>query len=953
MAEHDGKIVFDLEVDTSSVKGDIQKALNSVKGQTAKITVTADTSAATTQLNRVSSAARDVNSTNPTVNVNADTTTANNRLDHTRGVANALDATDPSVDVSADTTTANNRLDDTHSRANALENSDPTVDVDAETSSANALLDATQSRANALENTNPTVDVSADVSAATSELDFIRSQAQDVEASDPQIDVTADVSSATSELSALQGEINNTQSLWDQLKDSMTSGVGGNLVSGAADLLKSGLSGIFSTGMSFEYGQAKARTLMPETADVQAYSDALISLAQETGQSMETLWEGTYNSLSASMDFGNSSGDSMINFLRIASQVGTSGFTDVNTAAAAMAKVNNVYGGQYTPDQIAQMMLRTQNRGITDVGQLSSNLPRITGAAAPAGVGFDQVSAMMSTVTAQGIATPEAGTKIVAMLNELVKTDTTGNKAMQESLKGTEYQGKTLKEIMESGGDIGEVLGHMQTYAERKGLNWVDMFSSSEAASAATFLTNNGGEMWRSNLAYMRSDEDTLGAAYGIMGDTTTVQAAKLQAQWAEVQVKLFTALSPIINKVMDVLAGEKMQAALDRIVDSLTTFIESGGVETVLNGLVAGIEWLLDVISGKRDIFEEFGNGLRKMFHGIINELIDWVNSSFGLSLEHIGEGGEGGKGGEGNGEGKGKSKIEHEPTNNGMLTSLANVFPNSIFSPVDKGVSWIKGQFSPLFGIDSYTVSGGAKPREVTTSGPGRYGGATREGGVDRVAGFTKGGGSGRDKKATTEVEPVVKTLTSAVESTANAAEQTTTAQESVTSALESAASAAESSASAASGTASAATSVGTNLRKAATKASVASSAASSLSSGISSLQSAITSLARKVNSYTVPTGGGGTATPETHAVGLDYVPYDGYGAILHKGEMVLTAAEASAFRFGGHSSGSGFDASALAAAMQGVEVTMDGRMVGRLVERSVSTAQSVRYARSARKG
>ena len=526
---------------------------------------------------------------------------------------------------------------------------------------------------------------------------------------------------------------------------------------------------------------------------------------------------------------------------------------------------------------------------------------------------------------------------------------------MQESLKGTDYEGKTLKEIMESGGDIGEVLGKMDAYAQRNGLTWNDMFSSSEAASAAGFLMTGGGSMWQSNLEYMRSDEDTIGAAYGIMGETTTVKAAKLQAQWAEVQVKLFNALSPIISKVMDVLAGEKMQAALDRIVDSLTTFIESDGVEKVLDGLVAGIEWLLDVISGKKDIFEEFGNGLRKMFHGIINELIDWVNSSFGLSLEHIGEGGEGGKGGKGGegSEGKGKSKIEHEPTNNGMLTSLANVFPNSIFSPVDKGVSWIKGQFSPLFGIDSYTVSGGAKPREVTTLGSGRFG-ATREGGVDRVAGFAKGGGSGRNKNASTEVEPVVKTLTSAVESTANAAEQTTTAQESVTTALESAASAAESSASAASGTASAATSVGTNLRKAATKASVASSAASSLSSGISSLQSAISSLARKVNSYTVPTGGGGTSTPERYAVGLDYVPYDGYGAILHKGEMVLTAAEASAFRFGGHAgTGGGFDAGALAAAMQGVEVTMDGRMVGRLVERSVSTAQSVRYARSARKG
>lgn len=40
----------------------------------------------------------------------------------------------------------------------------------------------------------------------------------------------------------------------------------------------------------------------------------------------------------------------------------------------------------------------------------------------------------------------------------------------------------------------------------------------------------------------------------------------------------------------------------------------------------------------------------------------------------------------------------------------------------------------------------------------------------------------------------------------------------------------------------------------------------------------------------------------TSGSHAAGLDYVPYDGYIAELHKGEQVLTAAEASAYRSGG---------------------------------------------------
>ena len=43
----------------------------------------------------------------------------------------------------------------------------------------------------------------------------------------------------------------------------------------------------------------------------------------------------------------------------------------------------------------------------------------------------------------------------------------------------------------------------------------------------------------------------------------------------------------------------------------------------------------------------------------------------------------------------------------------------------------------------------------------------------------------------------------------------------------------------------------------------------------------------------------GGGGLPV---HQSGLDYVPYDDYAALLHKGEMVLTASEANLLRKGG---------------------------------------------------
>ena len=81
-----------------------------------------------------------------------------------------------------------------------------------------------------------------------------------------------------------------------------------------------------------------------------------------------------------------------------------------------------------------------------------------------------------------------------------------------------------------------------------------------------------------------------------------------------------------------------------------------------------------------------------------------------------------------------------------------------------------------------------------------------------------------------------------------------------------------------------------------------------------------------------YASATGGisyGTTIVDGSHANGLDYVPFDGYLAQLHKGESILNAEEANLYRQGNP----GMDYGAMIADMGG-DVYLDGRIVGRVI-------------------
>lgn len=108
-----------------------------------------------------------------------------------------------------------------------------------------------------------------------------------------------------------------------------------------------------------------------------------------------------------------------------------------------------------------------------------------------------------------------------------------------------------------------------------------------------------------------------------------------------------------------------------------------------------------------------------------------------------------------------------------------------------------------------------------------------------------------------------------------------------------------------------------------------------------GWSAVTAAIQSATASMREFLALQGQSSPSTPG-YATGIRYVPYDEFPARLHQGEAVLTALEANRWREG-QPAAAPVDAAAIAravaSALSGAAVQMDGVTVGQLVTPTVS--------------
>ncbi|EGT4186684.1 TPA: phage tail tape measure protein [Clostridioides difficile] len=353
---------------------------------------------------------------------------------------------------------------------------------------------------------------------------------------------------------ALQNQTNTTSQAQERLQEQFRKVSNAAKIAGAgiATGIGAGLVSASKAGAEFETAMTKTSTMFGDTkVDTENLNSKILELSKNTGIAATQIGESLYNALSSGIPVTKDM-DSAMSFMTKNAKLSKAGFTDIDTAVTATAKVLNAYKMDVSEtDRVHKIMMQTQNKGITTVNELGSTLAGVTPTASAMGVSFEQVGASLANMTAQGTPTSEAVTQLNGLIAELGKTGTVANKSLLDATKGTKYAGKSFKELMQAGVPLNEILNLMDGSAKKNKKSLIDMFGSIEAGKAALALSGQNSEQYTNNLKAMSTQADVVGSAYAKMSNTLESKVGILKESFKNLGIEIYSKLKePLKNAV-------------------------------------------------------------------------------------------------------------------------------------------------------------------------------------------------------------------------------------------------------------------------------------------------------------------------------------------------------------------------------------------------------------------
>lgn len=416
------------------------------------------------------------------------------------------------------------------------------------------------------------------------------------------------------------------------------------LVSFEAGLIAAGIA---VTGLSvklagdFDAQFKEIATLINEPIDaLGSFKDQIQSYATTSTQSFDQVTSSVYTAISAGVDYRDS-----LALIAEAEKLAVAGKSDLGATTEVLVSTLNAYGASMDQaGKYSDLLFQTVKSGQTTLPELGQSLASVTGLAATAGVGFDELMSGVAALTATGSPTSEAITQIRGALSNIIKPTKQASDLADElgiNFSASALQSKGLAGVLDevaiaTGGNV-----------EQMSL----LFGDVEALNGALTLTGNGAEKFKSTLLDM-------GAASGV----TDVAFQKMSSTAEDGSQKIINAVQGLLISIGDPLLDEfnGVQSAIAGIFSALGSSVTDGQLEqfvSEIEGTFLSLEESLRSVaenmpaalemadySGYFDGIEKIKGAFSGLFDGVdlttaegLATLIGTIGTSFDLLSSYV----------------------------------------------------------------------------------------------------------------------------------------------------------------------------------------------------------------------------------------------------------------------------------------------------------------------------
>ncbi len=354
-------------------------------------------------------------------------------------------------------------------------------------------------------------------------------------------------------------------------------------VAASFEKISDAISACYDTAKGFEAGMAEVFTLLPDLSQEgrQKMSDDLAEFATRMNILTEDAIPALYSAISAGVPPEN-----VFEFLETAQKAALGGVTTLETAVDGLSSVVNAYGSDILDAaQASDMMFTAVKLGKTTYDELAQSLYNVVPTASALKLGFENITAALSTMTAQGVPTSVATTQLRQLLVELSKE---GSKTAETFEK---VAGQSFRKFISGGKNLQDVLEILEKEALKSNIGINDLFSSVEAGNAALALAGKAAEKFGTDLEAMKQSTGATSAAFAEMADTA--EYADTRMTTAVENLKL-----AVGNQLMPVISGLK-NAGADILEKAAELVQENPEIVAGVSAVAAALATLAGVIAG------------------------------------------------------------------------------------------------------------------------------------------------------------------------------------------------------------------------------------------------------------------------------------------------------------------------------------------------------------------